>query len=74
VADDLCPEFSMSLPKACDYKDVHADVKMPPISFETTSEFLSRYKVEFDQTVIDLYNEEFLMYLRTCTADGWTCM
>lgn len=62
----------MSLPKACDYKDVHADVKMPPISFETTSEFLSRYKVEFDQTVIDLYNEEFLMYLRTCTADGMT--
>ena len=66
--DDLLPEFCMEIPKVTGYKDVHSEVEMPPITFEHGCEFLHQFNVEFDQTVSDLYNDKFLLYLRVCKA------
>lgn len=63
------PEFRMSLPPVTSYKDVNADIKMVPLTFENASSFLEEFGVSFDQKITELYKDGFLLYLRSCETD-----
>ncbi len=66
---NILTEFSMDLPAIKDYKDLHADQKMSPLSFDLVYEYFERYNVEFDSDAVDLYKEKFLIYIRLCSTD-----
>lgn len=70
--DDLMPEFRTSLPAVPSYKDVNADRKMVPLTFENASSYLDKFVVSFDQKIRELYNDLFLLYLRSCETDNFT--
>ena len=60
----------MNLAKASDYKDINTDTKMAAVTTEKVAEYLEQFSVEFDQKVIDLYEDKFLIYLRLCRSDS----
>lgn len=55
--------------KAGGYKDVHSEVKILPITYKHACEFLRPLNVDFDRTVIDLYDNKFHVYLRVCLTE-----
>ena len=61
----------MNVPVAASFKDVYTDMKMAPIDVEKASEYMDRFDVAFDDKVVDLYNERFLLYIRLSSTD--TC-
>jgi len=54
----------MNVPVAASFKDVNTDMKMAPIDVEKANEYMDQFAVGFDDKVVDLYNEHFLLYLR----------
>lgn len=59
----------MDHPQVDKYKDLHSEMKTSPLSYELACEYMSQYGVDFDDTVTELYNETFLLYVRLCSTD-----
>ena len=62
-------QFRMNVPVAASFKDVNTDMKMAPIDAEKASEYMVWFDVAFDDKVVDLYNEHFLLYIRLSSTD-----
>lgn len=59
----------MSVPKTAEYKDIHGDMKIAPVTFDLAYDYLSQYGTEFDDSAVNLYKEKYLIYLRLCPTE-----
>lgn len=59
----------MNVPAVTSFKDVNSDMKMAPIDVEKANEYMDQFGVSFDDKVVDLYDEHFLLYLRLSLTD-----
>lgn len=68
-AQELEPEYNMSLPDSKIYKDLHADMTVPRISMDCVGVYLHTYNKTLDKISIDLYNDGFVNYVRLAEVD-----
>ncbi|XP_053390353.1 uncharacterized protein LOC128553251 [Mercenaria mercenaria] len=66
---DTVPEYFMDLPPSGKYKDLNSDMKIPPVTNQCASDYMSQFGVDFDRVVCDLYEETFIRYVRYCSTE-----
>ena len=65
----LVSEYQMTVPSTDGFKDLHADEKISPITFDLGYDYFSQFNTEFEDAAINMYKEKFLIYLRHCKTD-----